>query len=134
MERVDHPKHVRLEHLRERTHVFGVLGQRTARDTGVRDHDVGNTEATDEVRTGRGEHGSVTYVTRVDGNLGGSERLLESRELGCATREQSDAGTVRRVVACERLADPRRRAGDEDAGRSGSGQPLARSARALAIS
>ena len=114
LKRVHEPQYVGIEDGPEDREVLGVLGQRTARDAGVGDDDVGHAEARDEFAGGASERIRVAHVAGLCGRMAARQRGDERVELGLPPREEADVRTLRRVVPRERRAETAAGARDED--------------------
>jgi hypothetical protein len=92
-----------------------MVGARAARHARIRYDDVGRAETRDEIASRIRKRRSISNVACVNGDTRRRQRCGDARKLRLAPREESDSGVPSGVMARKRLADARRRAGDEDA-------------------
>ena len=106
-ERVHHAEHVRFEDRAEHRQVLRRLGQRAARDARVRDDDIGQAVARDEVG-GRAREIAPARARRrrTSRPSRGASARGEPIELRLAAREEPERRALRRVVLRQRLTEP----------------------------
>ncbi len=114
MERVDDARDVGVEHRAERLEVLRVLDQRSPRNAGVGDHDVGHAVLRVEIARGGDHRARVANVDRVGGDRRGRNRPRDALELLAAPRHEPQRRTASGIVSGERLAQPGGCAGQED--------------------
>lgn len=114
-----HAEDVDLEDAPDDGEVFCAFGQCAGRDAGIGDDDVGCAVACDEVLRRRAQGIDVGDVERITGNVCRAQRFERSSQrlqLLATPCGEPENGTLLRVVCCQRAADARRSAGDEDLG------------------